>query len=69
MNIPLSSPDITAEEINHVIEVLKTPNLSMGPKVTEFEDKFADLIGTKYGIAVNSGTKLDMVVKSAIAHF
>jgi len=56
MNIPLSSPYMGEEEIKAVTDVLKTPNLSMGPKIDEFEKKFSDYIGTKYAVGVNSGT-------------
>lgn len=56
MNIPLSSPDITKKEINEVLAVLKTPHLSLGPKLPEFESNFAHYIGTRYAVAVNSGT-------------
>lgn len=55
-SIPLSSPDITAKEKKAVLDVLNTNQLSLGPKLTEFEDKFAKYIGTKYAVAVNSGT-------------
>ncbi|MBU4370011.1 DegT/DnrJ/EryC1/StrS family aminotransferase [Patescibacteria group bacterium] len=56
LKIPLSQPDITEKEINSVVGVLKTPNLALGPKLKEFENKFAKYIGTKYAIAINSGT-------------
>lgn len=56
MNIPLSNPDISEKEINEVVKVLKTPNLSLGPKLGEFESRFAEFIGSKYAVAVNSGT-------------
>lgn len=56
MIIPLSKPDITRLEKNSVLEVLNTPHLSLGPKLKEFEDKFADFAGSKYAVAVNSGT-------------
>lgn len=56
MRIPLSRPDITDLEKEKVLEVLNTPNLSLGPKLDEFEEKFANYIGSKYAIAVNSGT-------------
>jgi len=56
MKIPLSKPDITEKERNFVFEVLNTPNLSLGPRLEEFENKFADYIGCKFAIAVNSGT-------------
>jgi perosamine synthetase len=56
IKVPLSRPDIIDNDINAVIDVLKTPYLSLGPKVPEFENKLAKYIGRKYGIAVNSGT-------------
>ncbi|OGC13167.1 polysaccharide biosynthesis protein [candidate division WOR-1 bacterium RIFOXYC2_FULL_37_10] len=65
MKIPLSNPDITQKEIDAVVSVLKTPNLSLGPKLPEFEKKFANYIGTKHAIAVNSGTSaLHLCVKA-----
>jgi perosamine synthetase len=65
MKIPLSSPDITGKEKERILEVLNTPNLSLGPKLAEFEKKFADYIGSKYAIAVNSGTSgLHLCIKS-----
>lgn len=66
MQIPLSNPDITELEIRYVCDVLKTPQLSLGPKLSEFEARMADYIGTKYAIAVNSGTSgLHLALKSA----
>ncbi len=63
--IPLSGPDITAQEIAAVVAVLKTPHLSLGPKLPEFERKFAAYIGTKHAVAVNSGTSgLHLCVKA-----
>jgi perosamine synthetase len=56
VQIYLSRPDITEKEIEAVCSVLHTPNLSLGPKVPEFERAFADYIGRKRAIAVNSGT-------------
>jgi len=56
MKISLSRPDITEKEIRYVVDVLKTPNLSLGPKIGEFERKFADYIGVRHAISVNSGT-------------
>ncbi len=63
--IPLAQPDIGEEEIRLVNEVLRSGWLSMGPKVGEFEERFADYIGTKHAIAVNSGTSgLHLCVRS-----
>lgn len=56
MKITLSNPDITELEKEKILEVLNTPHLSLGPKLRELEQKFAAYIGSKYAIAVNSGT-------------
>ncbi len=56
MRIPLSRPDITEQEIEQVVEVLRGPNLSLGPKVREFEETFAAYLGRRRAVAVNSGT-------------
>ena len=56
MQIPLSRPDITEKEIDAVCQVLRTPSLSLGPKVPEFEKAFCDYMGLKRAVAVNSGT-------------
>jgi len=64
MEIPLSSPDITELEINYVTQVLRTPNLSLGPKLAEFEARMAEFVGVKYAVATNSGTSaLHLIVK------
>jgi perosamine synthetase len=56
MRIYLSRPDITEKEIQAVTEVLRSPNLSLGPKLPEFEEAFAKSIGCQRAVAVNSGT-------------
>jgi len=56
MCIHLSRPDITEKEIEAVCAVLRSPNLSLGPKLGQFEQAFADYVGTKRAVAVNSGT-------------
>ncbi len=56
MRIPLSAPDISETEINAAVEVLRSPRLSLGPKLEEFERNVARYAGTKHGVAVNSGT-------------
>lgn len=54
--IPLARPNITAAEIEAVTAVLRSPNLSLGPKLAEFEAQFAEVCGTRYAVAVSSGT-------------
>ncbi|MBN2588879.1 MAG: DegT/DnrJ/EryC1/StrS family aminotransferase [Sedimentisphaerales bacterium] len=66
MKIYLSRPDITDKEIDAVCSVLKSPNLSLGPKLGEFEQAFSKYIGTKRAVAVNSGTSGLFLSLSAI---
>ncbi|MBT17923.1 MAG: polysaccharide biosynthesis protein [Dehalococcoidia bacterium] len=54
--IPMASPDISAEEISAVKNVLQTSRLSQGPQVESFELLVADYVGAKHAVAVSSGT-------------
>jgi dTDP-4-amino-4,6-dideoxygalactose transaminase len=66
MNIPMSSPDLTDADRQAVINVINTPNLSMGKYTTDFEKTFCDLTGAKHAISVNSGTAgLHLCVRAA----
>jgi len=56
MKINIASPQIGKEEIKAVRAVLKSGMLAQGPKVKEFEEKFAKFIGVKFAIATSSGT-------------
>ena len=56
MRIPLSSPDITEADIESVVSVLRTPRLSIGPRMREFESAVAGYVGVEHGVAVSSGT-------------
>lgn len=64
-SIPLARPNITQLEIDAVSAVLRTPNLSLGPKLGEFEAAFAAYCGRRYGVACSSGTAgLHLLVKA-----
>ena len=56
IKVPIAKPIIGDEEIENVVEVLKSGMIAQGPKVEEFEERFAEWVGAEYGIAVNSGT-------------
>lgn len=55
-SIPYGRQNITQDDINAVVEVLKSDYLTQGPKVKVFEDEFAEYIGSKYAVAVANGT-------------
>ncbi len=52
----MSAPDLDESDINEVLEVLNSGRLALGPKAREFEELMADYVGTRYAIAVSSGT-------------
>src|SRR6478609_8543722 len=54
--IPYGRQFITQEDINAVVETLQADFLTQGPKIAEFEKKFAGYIGCKYAAAVANGT-------------
>lgn len=53
---PIAKPYITKSEEKLVLEVLRSGNLSLGPKYKEFEKNFAKKIGMKYACSVSNGT-------------
>lgn len=52
----MARPHIGKREEKYVLEVLRSGILSIGPKIQEFEKKFAKFVGAKYACAVSSGT-------------
>jgi perosamine synthetase len=54
--IPLAQPVLGVEEEQAVIEVLRSGQLSLGPRVPAFEEAFAARVGSAHASAVSSGT-------------
>ena len=54
--IPYGRQYITDEDIQVVVETLRSDYLTQGPKITEFEYAFAKYVGVKYAVAVNNAT-------------
>lgn len=54
--IPYGKQHIDQNDIDTVISTLTSDFLTQGPKVKEFEDKFAEYVGSKYAVAVNNAT-------------
>jgi dTDP-4-amino-4,6-dideoxygalactose transaminase len=54
--IPYGRQDISQDDIEAVIEVLRSDLLTQGPKVPELELTVANNCGAKYAVAVNSAT-------------
>ena len=58
MKIPVFQPVIEQDEIDSVVAALKRGEISgnFGEALTEFEERFAEYSGCKYGVAVSNGT-------------
>ena len=54
--IPYSRQKVTEEDAHEVMEVLKSPFLTTGPKVPSFETTLASKVCSKYAVATNSAT-------------
>jgi dTDP-4-amino-4,6-dideoxygalactose transaminase len=54
--LPFHLPDIDDAEIGSVEQILRSGWLTTGPKVREFEQRFAQFVGARHAIAVNSCT-------------
>ena len=54
--LPYGKQTIDDEDINEVVNTLKSPLITQGPKIEEFEKALAKYCGAKYAVAFNSGT-------------
>lgn len=54
--LPYGRQWIDDEDIEEVIETLKSDYITTGPKIREFEEKVAAYTGTKYAVAISNGT-------------
>lgn len=54
--IPYGKQDISQQDIDAVVEVLKSDFLTQGPRVPAFEEAVANHVGAKHALAVNSAT-------------
>ena len=55
-SIPYGRQNITEEDIRVVIETLQSDYLTQGPKIAEFEEAFANYVGSKFAVALANGT-------------
>jgi dTDP-4-amino-4,6-dideoxygalactose transaminase len=56
MQIPFHKTHTSDEEINSVINAMKSGWLTMGPKTVEFEGKFKEYVGSSEAVSMNSAT-------------
>lgn len=64
-NIPLARASLDQEDIEGVLDVLKSGRLASGDRIAAFERDFASYVGSKYACAVSSGTAaLHLAIKA-----
>jgi len=65
MKVPLARPDISEDDIQAVVRVLRSGRLSQGSIAREFEEALAAHVGVAHGVVVNSGTSaLDLALRA-----
>lgn len=55
-NIPYGKQNLDAGDIESVVDILRSPMITQGPKIDEFEDALARKCGCGHAVAFNSGT-------------
>ncbi len=64
MNIKFSPPDITQEEIDEVVDTLKSGWITTGPKTKKFEKLIAEYCHTQKAVCLNSATAgLELILR------
>ena len=62
----LASDSWGDEEINAIHQVIKSNRYTMGPKVKEFENQFAEYFNSKYALMVNSGSTANLLMVASL---
>lgn len=66
INYKLASNSWDQKEIDALQRVIDSGNFTMGKEVQNFEEVFADFIGSKYAVMVNSGSSANLLMLSAL---
>lgn len=64
--INVGFPCYDSNEVISALDSLIDLNISQGKKVKKFEAEYSDYIGTKYGVAVNSGSSANLLALTAL---
>lgn len=68
MTWPLTEQTYGDEEKQAMIDVINGVQLTMGPRVKEFEQAFSEYIGSKYSVMVNSGSSANLLAMATLAN-
>jgi CDP-4-dehydro-6-deoxyglucose reductase, E1 len=67
LDCPLSAPLYGPEEVTAAIEVLLSQNVTMGKRVRLFEATFAEYVGSKHAVMVNSGSSANLIALAILS--
>src|SRR3989338_8168853 len=67
--VHLSWPVYDDAEILNALDSLLDLHLSQGPKVREFEQRFANYLGVRYATAVNSGSSANLLALATLVEY
>ncbi len=65
---PLAKDTWDNEELEAINDVIRSKRYTMGPKVREFEERFADYFGSKYAVMVNSGSSANLLAIASLVY-
>lgn len=68
-SFPLGQNAHDSDDIINMIKVLLTENFTMGEQVSKFETMFAEYIGVKYAVMVNSGSSANLLALAALTNY
>ncbi|MCB0362726.1 MAG: DegT/DnrJ/EryC1/StrS family aminotransferase, partial [Bdellovibrionales bacterium] len=69
MKIPLNASTFGEDEISAAIDVLRSGFVTFGERCLTFEAKFAEYIGSRHAIFVNSGSSANLLAFFALVNF
>lgn len=68
VSVPLNENTFTSEEIDAVIDLLRSGRYTMGEQCFTFERQFADYLGVKHAVMVNSGSSANLLAFFAMVN-
>jgi CDP-6-deoxy-D-xylo-4-hexulose-3-dehydrase len=66
--IPISAPSFGWEEVLEAIDSMLSTRVTMGEKVAKYEEMFADYIGMKHAVMVNSGSSANLLAMAVLTN-
>ena len=66
VSYPLATTTWDDKEIAAMQDVIRSGNFTMGPRVAEFERRFAEFMGSRYAVMSNSGSSANLLMVGSL---